>query len=125
MENPLAQTPTSSEAFFLSCIAIGFPAPDVIIWFHNRTLVDSNFMISGVNITTHSMDVYTTRSTLMISSAQVEHSGDYYCVASSPRQVYNNVTSETAFIAVLSKLHSSIILKGPGYFHNININMAA
>lgn len=93
-------------------MAIGFPAPDIITWFHNRTLVDSSFMISGVNITTHSMDVYTTRSTLMISSAQVEHSGDYYCIAGSPRQVYSNITSKTAFITVLSKLHSSVSLEG-------------
>jgi hypothetical protein len=111
VENPLAQTPALSEAFFLSCIAIGFPAPDIITWFHNRTLVDSSFMISGVNITTHFVDVYTTRSTLLISSAQVEHSGDYYCIADSPRQVYSNVTSETAPIAVLSKFHGSVILE--------------
>ena len=112
MENPIAQRPTLSEAFFLSCVATGFPAPDIITWFHNRTLVDSSFMISGVNITTHTVDVYTTRSILLISSAQAEHSGDYYCIADSPRQVYSNVTSETAIIAVLSKLHSLVILEG-------------
>lgn len=93
-----------SEAFFLSCVATGFPAPDSITWFHNSTLVDSSF--SSVNITTHSVNVYTTRSTLVINSAQAEHSGDYYCVADSPRQVYSNVTSETASIAVLSELQS-------------------
>ena len=103
MENPLAQSPTLSEAFFLLCEATGFPAPDTITWFHNRTLVDSSFMTSGVNIATHSVDVYTTRSTLTIRSAQAEHSGDYYCIADSPRQVYSNITSETAFVAVLSK----------------------
>ena len=93
-----------SEAFFLSCVATGFPAPDSITWFHNGTLVDSSF--SGVNINTYSVKVYMTRSTLVISSAQAEHSGDYYCVADSSRQVYSNVTSETASIAVLSELQS-------------------
>ena len=107
MENPIAQRPTLSEAFFLSCVATGFPAPDTITWFHNRTLVDNSFMI-----TTHTVDVYTTRSILLISSAQAEHSGDYYCIADSPRQVYSNVTSETAIIAVLSKLHSLVISEG-------------
>ena len=101
MENPSEQRPTLSEAFSLSCVATGFPAPDPVIWFHNGTVVDGNF--PGVNITIYSMGVYTTRSTLMISSAQAEDSGDYYCVADSPREVYNNITSETAIISVLSK----------------------
>ena len=47
-----------------------------------------------------------TSSTLIITSAQAEDSGDYYCVAGSPRQVYNDVMSENASVFVLSKLSS-------------------
>ena len=102
MNNPLQQTPTMSEPFSLSCTAIAFPAVDSIIWFHNDTLVDANS--SRVDITTESVDVYTTTSTLTIMSAQAEDSGSYYCVASSPRQMYSNVTSDPASVSVLSKL---------------------
>ena len=100
MQSPLQQMPTSSEPFSLSCSAVGFPSPISITWFHNGTLIESNV---DVNITTQIVDVYTTRSTLLVTLAQSIDSGDYYCVAQSQRQVYSNVISETAQISVLSK----------------------
>lgn len=60
---------------------------------------------SVVSIMTQTLDNYTLSSTLEITLAGTEDSGNYYCVASSPRQVYGNVTSETARVSVLSKLN--------------------
>lgn len=85
----------------MTCTATGFPAPDVIVWFHNNSVVDNS---SAVLIITEVVDTYVTTSTLVTESAQAEDAGDYYCIAISPRQEYNNVTSETALIYTLSKI---------------------
>ena len=101
LENPLEQRPTLSEAFTLSCTATGFPAPNFITWFRDGRVINSTF--SNVNINTNTVNVYMMRSTLMINSARAEDSGNYHCVAESPRTVYSNVTSATAVITVLSE----------------------
>ena len=44
-----------------------------------------------------------TTSTLLIESVQPEDAGDYYCIATSPRVVYNNVTSSVFKVHILSK----------------------
>ena len=54
-------------------------------------------------ITTETMDTYVTTSTLLIQSVQPGDAGDYYCMATSPRVVYDNVTSNAFKVYILSK----------------------
>ena len=84
----------------MSCTATGYLAPDSIIWFHNGTVVENS---STVLITIETVDAYVTTSTLLIESVHPEDAGDYYCMATSPRMVYSNVTSDTFMVYVLSK----------------------
>ena len=117
INSALQQTPTLLEPFSLSCTVIGFPSPNSTTWFHNGTVVESN---SDVIIMTETVDIYTTRSTLMITSAQAGHSGSYYCVAASPRQLYANVTSEMAQVFVLSKFTHIVCRRFSGMHCNVS-----
>ena len=91
---------TSFEEIRLSCEGNGFPIPD-ITWYHNGTTLDAD-MEENINIkTTPTSSTQTVMSTLTISMAMVNDSGDYHCVLSSS---VGEVMSEIALVLVQSKL---------------------
>ena len=98
--HPLLWTPELLEPLSLSCTASGFPVPNSILWFHNGTVVENS---SAMLITTETVDIYMITSTLLIESVQPGDTGDYYCMAISPRVVYDNATSNAFMVYILSK----------------------
>lgn len=100
LQNPLLWTPELLDPLSLSCTATGYPAPNSIVWFHNGTAVENS---SATLITTETVGTYMTTSTLLIESVQPGDAGHYYCIATSPRMVYNNVTSNAIKVHISSK----------------------
>ena len=92
IEHPQDQNVTSFEgAINLTCIATGFPAP-TITWIHNDTLENStSYIVEEIN-------VYTTRSTFMMSMAETNDSGMYFCRAAI--EGYDDVDSNMATVLV-------------------------
>ncbi len=98
--HPLLWTPEVLDPLSVSCSATGYPAPNSILWFHNGSAIVNS---SATLITTETVDTHMTISTLLIESVQPEDAGDYYCIATSPKVVYDNVTSTIFEVYILSK----------------------
>ena len=94
--NPIAsQEVVINGTLILSCSAEGFPIPS-IIWFMNNTMIDD-----GLTDVSESININS--STLMISNADLNDSGMYYCQAVSSEFPELNITSTVAIIAVVGK----------------------
>ena len=94
--NPTAnQEVVINETLTLTCSAEGFPIPS-IVWFMNNTMISNK--ITNVESTMN------TSSTLIISNANFNDSGMYYCQAVSSEFPDVNVTSTIAIITVVGEL---------------------
>ena len=94
--NPItSQEVVINREFRLTCRAEGFPIPS-IVWFMNNTMISN-----GMTYIQGPMNVNI--STLIISNANFNDSGMYYCQAVSSEFPDLNVTSTTANITVLGK----------------------
>ena len=80
----------------LTCSAEGFPIPS-IVWFMNNTMIGN-----GMTIVQSTLNINS--STLIISNANFNDSGMYYCQAVSSEFPDLNVTSTTAIFTVVGKL---------------------
>ena len=96
-DHPQAQNVTSFEGnITLTCLATGFPAPR-ITWFHNNTMEDSSVY------TSETINVYTTRSTLVKSMAETNDSGVYFCRVAIDG--YDDVDSNTLTVLVQGEFY--------------------
>ena len=84
-----------NRTFTLRCSAEGFPRP-YITWFMNNTIISD-----GLTDVQESMNVNS--STLIISNADLNDSGMYYCQAVSSEFPDLNISSTVAVIAVVGK----------------------
>ncbi len=105
----------------LSCEAIGIPVPS-IVWTHNDTTLNANgemgYFENGINI--GSVETLgTSRSVLTIDSALANHTGEYYCNATSPVDFYESVMSQIVLVLVQGKFHDSVTLIFCHYFNFI------
>ena len=112
---PSAMNATLSENFTLVCSASGYPIP-TIIWTHNGTIVseDENdrATIISENITSRSV-----RSTLTVSMAAINNSGDYACIVTSSISDFQNLTAGPVTVLVqgeaITLFSSSLVLIRP------------
>ena len=95
---PSAVNATLSENFTLMCNTSGYPVP-AIIWTHNGTTVNEEengrATIISENITSRSV-----RSTLTVSMAVTNDSGDYTCIVTSSIGDFQNITSGPVTVLV-------------------------
>ena len=86
----------------LTCVAIGVPVP-FITWTHNNTVLNEGGAFgsfeNGLYISSI-ISLGTVESTLIIDSALANHTGEYYCNATSPVDFYESVRSEIALVLV-------------------------
>ena len=82
--------------FILNCQAEGFPRP-FITWFINNTMISNGVTNDDASTTVIS-------STLMVSDANFDDSGMYYCQATSSEFPGLLVNSTVAMITVVGKL---------------------
>ena len=89
---------TLTENFTLVCSASGYPVP-TITWTHNGTMVseeeNDQATIISENITSRSV-----RSTLTVSMAAINNSGDYACIVTSSISNFQNLTSGPVTVLV-------------------------
>ena len=95
---PMDMNVTTTENITLTCIASGCPAPS-ISWTHNGTAVNEIIYIS---ITEQDGD-RTTVSTLIVTGAVVNDSGQYECSATSPIGNFQIVESGPVTVLVQGK----------------------
>ena len=85
---------------------MGVPVP-FITWVHNDTVLNEDGVIgvfeNDIYIETVEDILGTIMSTLTIDSALANHTGDYYCNATSPVEFYESVMSDIALVLVQSK----------------------
>ena len=87
---------TTMEDIILTCTASGYPTPS-ISWTHNGTAVNES--TSQINITTQNGD-RVAMSTLIVTGALINDSGEYECFATSP---IGNVNSGPVTVLVQGK----------------------
>ena len=92
LEDPISVNVTSNEQLTLMCNATGFPLPS-IQWYQNGTLVTEDDRISISNLT----DSRSVLSTLTVSVAMTNDSGDYQCNATNSA---GNIVSDTVTVLV-------------------------
>ena len=101
---PMDMNVTTTENITLTCIASGYPAPS-ISWSHNGTTVNESISIS---ITEQDGDRMT-MSTLIVTGAVVNDSGQYECSAISPVGNFQIVESGPVTILVQGKTFTSLL----------------
>ena len=79
----------------LSCSATGFPAP-TIVWYHNDTAITTMGRVNIASTSSH----YQTNSTVTITSAMTNDTGDYYCNITSSVSAFGPVSSSVALVLV-------------------------
>ena len=109
---------TLSENFTLVCSASGYPVP-TIIWTHNGTIVseDENDQatIISENITSRSV-----RSTLTVSMAATNDSGDYACNVTSSISDFQDITAGPVTVLVQGETRTLVSCCTHTPCHNIN-----
>ena len=95
---PSAVNATLSENFTLVCNASGYPVP-TIIWTHNGTIVseDEN---DRATIITNMISSRSVMSTLTVSMAVINNSGDYACIVTSSISDFQNITAGPVTVLV-------------------------
>ena len=88
--------------FTLTCVAIGIPVP-FITWSHNDSVVneggvDGEFENGLFIITTEELGTIT--SVLTINTALANHTGEYFCNATSTVSFYESVMSQVSLVLV-------------------------
>ena len=98
---PSAMNATLSENFTLLCSASGYPVP-TIIWTHNGTLVseDEN---DRATITPQLITSRSVMSTLAVSMAEINDSGDYACIVTSSIGDFQNIIAGPVTVLVQGK----------------------
>ena len=107
---------TLSENFTLVCSASGYPVP-TIIWTHNGTIVSED-EIDRATIITNMITSRSVMSTLTVSMAAINDSGDYACIVTSSISDFQNLTAGPVIVLVQGEtrtlVSSSLILIRPG-----------
>lgn len=93
------------DSIILTCSATGFPAPN-IVWYHNDTAVT---VVECVMVTTSSAR-YQTNSSIAITNAVTNDTGDYYCNVTSPVSAFGPINSSVALVLVQGQLACIIII---------------
>ena len=102
---PMDMNVTTTEDIILTCTASGYPAPS-ISWTHNGTTVSENI---SINITEQDEDRMTL-STLTVTGADFNDSGQYECFATSPIGSFQTVESGPVTVLVQGK-HLFLLLE--------------
>ena len=111
--NPISINVTIiDENITLTCVAMGVPRP-FITWTHNGTLLNEDGALgdfeNGIDIDSVEDILGTIESTLTIDSALANHTGEYFCTATSPVEDYDSVMSTIALVLVQGEyLHESL-----------------
>ena len=109
---PSAVNATLSENFTLVCSASGYPVP-TIIWTHNGTIVNEDENNQDT-IIANMISSRSVRSTLTVSMAAINDSGDYTCIVTSD---FQNLTAGPVTVLVQGEtgtlVSSSLILVRP------------
>ncbi|XP_061855014.1 cartilage intermediate layer protein 1 [Colius striatus] len=74
------------QSVSLCCDALGSPAPDQYLWYHNGSLLDPS--------------LYKYKNNLILKNLNRDHSGEYFCKASSPG---GSAKSQPAKLAVIGR----------------------
>ena len=113
---PSAVNATLSENFTLLCSASGYPVP-TIIWTHNGTVVNED-EIDQDTIITNMTTSRSVMSTLTVSMAAINNSGDYACIVTSSISDFQSLTADPVTVLVQGEtrtlVSSSLILVRPG-----------
>ena len=97
-EPPMDMNVTTTEDIILTCTASGYPAP-AISWTHNGTTVNESI---SINITEQDGDRMT-MSTLTVTGADFNDSGQYECFATIPIGSFQTVESGPVLVLVQGK----------------------
>ena len=95
---PSAMNATLSENFTLVCSTSGYPVP-TIIWTHNGTQVSENEN-DRATITPQLITSRSVMSTLAVSMAAINDSGDYACIVTSSISDFQNITAGPVTVLV-------------------------
>ena len=89
--------------FTLTCVAIGIPVP-FITWSHNDSVInldgEDGEIENGLFIST-TEELGTVTSILTIDTDLGNHTGEYFCNATSTVSFYESVTSEVALVLLV------------------------
>ena len=94
---PVDTNITLFEMGQLTCVARGFPSPEVS-WYQNGTLLDVN-ALGNVDVSSTIMSRNTT-STLTFRNATFDNSGRYFCSATSSDPDVTGVNSSAVDVIV-------------------------
>ena len=93
---------TTTEEFFLTCTASGYPAP-FISWIHNSTDIDEND--NRINVS-KSNGLRFIMSTLAVTGAMMNDSGEYSCNATN---TFSIAIGDPVIVLVQGKQHLSFL----------------
>ena len=102
---PMDMNVTTTEDIILTCTASGYPAPS-ISWTHNGTNVSESI---SINITEQNGERMTV-STLTVTGADFNDSGQYECFATSPIGSFQTLESGPVTVLVQGK-HLFLLLE--------------
>ena len=105
---PSAMNATLSENFTLVCNASGYPVP-TIEWTHNGTLVNEDEN-DRATIILEFMGLRSVMSTLAVSMAAINDSGDYACVVTSSISDFQNITAGPVTVLVQGETRTLVLL---------------
>ena len=105
---PSAMNGTLSENFTLVCNASGYPVP-TIIWTHNGTLVNEDEN-DRATITPQWITSRSVMSTLAVSMAAINDSGDYACIVTSSIGDFQNITAGPVTVLVQGETRTLVLL---------------
>ena len=92
---------TNVDNITLICEAMGIPIP-TISWIYNGNILnDTN--VNDLSVQTIIVGLGIVRSVLIVTSTQLNHTGEYMCNATSQVAYYNSVLSDIATVVVHGK----------------------
>ena len=92
---------TDVDNITLICEAMGIPIP-TISWLYNGNILNDTTM-NDLSVQTIVVGLGIVRSVLIVTSTQVNHTGEYMCNATSQVTFYKSVSSDTATVVVHGK----------------------